>query len=125
MSSTLTFEIVYSLFHWMSGDISPQVLGAKHRRTSSTASTPKIKFRNEWELYSRSLKCSSGLRDTIIAQPNERREQDGYLPRQQSACRIAAEPSQQLRNESWARGGWKVKKPDETLRSENDGSLGW
>jgi hypothetical protein len=38
MSSTLTFEIMYSLFHWMNGDIAPQVLAAKHRRTSSTVS---------------------------------------------------------------------------------------
>ncbi|KAF2450195.1 hypothetical protein P171DRAFT_135936 [Karstenula rhodostoma CBS 690.94] len=38
MSSTLTFEIAHSLFHWMRGDISPQVLAAKLQRTSSTAS---------------------------------------------------------------------------------------
>ena len=38
MSSHMTFEIAYSLFHWMVGDISPQVLAAKHKRTNSNAS---------------------------------------------------------------------------------------
>ena len=39
MSSTMSFQIAYSLFHWMTGDISPEELAPnKHRRTSSSAS---------------------------------------------------------------------------------------
>ena len=38
MSSTMSFEVVYTLYHWMAGDISPQVLAAKHRRASTSES---------------------------------------------------------------------------------------